>query len=499
MKNVKNAIKISKQTRNLLAYVIGTIIVILGTILLVALATGWQYDFSTGELRDTGLLIMDSEPTNATISINGTPLKQRTPYRYTNVLPGEYDVSFTLTGYRPWVRRTLIEAERVAFDDYAWLLPDTVPARPRFANHPITQAIQSVDRRREVFVEQPVSSPGSPKPAPKLTVTTDWAKEPATLYAPTVTPLNPTTPAPTQVVSIDNLQLSPDGNNLLVRETLANGTVQYIILPTTPSDSLKVTNLTTEFSKPIEWLEWGPNGNNELWLKSQGNLIRWLVNEHRPEDSGLSDVTYADWSFEKLVTISLSSDQTLQLQVRDKDALSAPVNLGVVGASPVYQTVYFRGIDHDYLAVLPSASSQLSLSRDIFTNRTSLVTSIIGKNISRFTVNRSGRHLVMDESDRMVSIDLENYQRSRWQASLADLHKWEWMNDQHLVFEAGSQLRIIDFDGQNNQLIADKLLPGTPLVFGDNKSLLGISQTAGEETNSQPLTHFFLNPEKILE
>ena len=496
MKNARNAIKVSKQTRNLLAYVIGTIIVILGTILLVALATGWQYDFSTGELHETGLLIMDTEPNNATITINGTPLKQRTPYRYTNVFPGEYDVSFTLTGYRPWVRRTLVEAERVAFNDYAWLLPDTVPARPRFASHPIIHVVQSIDRRREIFVEQPEAPAGGLKPAPRLTVTTDWAREPTTLYAPTVAPLNTTTPDPTQVVSIDSLQLSPDGNNLLARQTLVNGTAQYIILATTPSDNLKVTNLTTEFAKPIEWLEWGPTGNNELWLKSQNSLSRWLVNERRLENSGLDDVTYADWSFEKLITISVASDQTLQLQVRDKDALSAPVNLGAVEASPSYQTAYFRGVNHDYLAVLPSASAQLSLSRDIFTNRSNLVTSVVGKNTSRFTINRSGRYLILDESDRMVSIDLENYQRARWQASLIDLHNWEWINDQHLVFEAGGQLRIIDFDGQNNQLIADNLLPGTPLVFGDNKSLLGLAQST---SGTPPLTHFFLNPDKVLE
>jgi hypothetical protein len=494
---MKNAIKVSKQTRNLLAYVIGTIIVLFGTILLVALATGWQYDFTTGELHDTGLLIINSEPDGAAITINGTPLKQKTPYRYTNVLPGEYEVGLTLAGFRPWVRQTTVAAERVGFNDYAWLIPDTVPSRPRFTDRPIIQVIQSVDRRRTVFVEQPVAVAGQAQSAPRLSVTTDWSREPTTLYAPTVPALNATTPAPSQVASFDSLQLSADGQNLLVRQVLIDGTTQYLILPTNPSDNLRVTNLSVEASQVFEWMEWGPSGNNELWVKNQGTLSRWLVNEHRLESSGLSDITYADWSFEKLLTITPDSSGTLRLQARDRDSLSAPITLSIVPASPTYTSVYFRGIDHDYVALLPAATGQLMLSRDIFSNRNDLVTSIVGRDISQFTVNRSGRHLLMNEKDRLVSIDLENYRRSRMQANLVDLRGWEWINDQHLILSIGTQFRIIDFDGQNNQLIAEGIVPGSPIVFGENKSLLGFTQNL--PTSPTTFTHYFLNPEKILE
>jgi len=491
--------KLSKQTRNFLAYIIGTTVVLFGTVLLVGFAAGWQYDFSTGEIRDTGLIIMNSEPSGARIIVNNTEIKSKTPYRYANALPGDYTVSYRKDSYRPWVRQTRVEAEAVTFNDYAWLIPENVPQRSRYTDKNIVGSVQSIDRRRTILVNQPTTTAGQATVAPQILVTNDWTKASSVLYAPTVAPSAPTTPAPTQVVSFDQLQLSPDGSTLLVRETFVNGTQQYLIIPTNPSDSARITNLTTETNLPFDWYQWGPSGAGEIWVKQSGKIQRWLVNDHRLEDTGVNNVLWADWSQDKLLTVETTPDGNRIFVARDNDSLDSPETVSQIAASASYKAEYSRWLDHDYISILTTDDQNLWLARDIFLNKNQRILSPLGQSISDFTVNRTGRYIVFNQKDRFVSVDIERKQRARWQANLTGLTNWEWANDQHLVLKLGKELRVIDFDGQNNELISSNVTPSTPILFGDNKSIVSLSTVTKDAQTSDVFLQYFLNPEKVVE
>lgn len=489
---------ISQSTRNFLTYLFGTVIVLFGTILLGALATGWQYDFATGELRETGLIIMNSEPTGASIALNGSVIKDQTPYRATNMLPGDYTVRFEKAGLRPWLKKTTVEAERVSFADYAWLLPEQIPSRLRYPDNKIVAAAQSRDRKRFAFVELQTKTNAAGEPStttPAVLYAGDLTREPQILYAPAQTD-----GAAPKIISFDTPSLNTDASWLLVRQTTSDNVATWLVMPTNPNDvSARLINLNQLLSVNPSWVGWSDTESNELFITVNGTLRRFTLNDKRLGDSIADGVQAAKWDNNRLMTVEVLADGLRWLRVRTKDRLAEPETIHQVPTSTTYAMEFFSLLGNDYTAILPDSSKQLIVTRNIFENPNARVTSVSGKNISRFTINAGGRYIVMNEQDRLFTIDLERNKRYRYGTSLAGLSSWEWMNDQHLAVVTKNQLRLIDYDGQNNELISSIMNAQTPILFWENKSLLGFVQPGGNEAARPRLTHFFLTPDKILE
>ena len=64
----------------------------------------------------TGLIHLETLPTDASVSIANRRYAEKTPVTIRNLLAGRYDVKIFLKGYRPWVRkvtpRSSIETRR---------------------------------------------------------------------------------------------------------------------------------------------------------------------------------------------------------------------------------------------------------------------------------------------------------------------------------------------------------------------------------------------------
>lgn len=481
---------ISKKTRDLLAYIIGGTVVIIGTLLLVALATGWQYDLRTGELRETGLILMGSEPAGAAITVNDKKINQNTNYRYQNAAVGSFDIRYEKPNFRPWQARIDVRAGEVSFADYAWLIPNDVPIRQRYQDIALTNAVQSKDRRRIVFTEQQPAINGQ-TPAPRLYTSTDLSRPPVLLLDPKTVP----TLAAANVVGYDNLQLSSDGSQLLLRLAFANSTNQWFAVSTSPSNSPALKNLTEDFIITPSWISWVSDSNNELTYVEKGNLRRLQLREQRISEALASNVVYANWSDDWLVFISQSApNQTAELFIRPVDA-NDNRSVGKLNANSSYLAQYFRNVNGDYLAVLGSDEKTIRVFRNILQDSANLTSSIAARNATTFTVSPNGRYLVHNSSEQMVTIDFERYNRYRFATSLTGLTIWTWMNEQHLAMITNNEIRLVDFDGQNNQLLTEGVLAGSTLLVGENKSLLTFTKTAERNRN---LTHIFLNPERVI-
>lgn len=81
---------------------------------LVFYATGYRYDFNNKAFRKIGMIIVESEPKNASISINDK-YRANTPSRIKNLLPGEYSVKVTKDNFNSWGKKLTVESKKVTW------------------------------------------------------------------------------------------------------------------------------------------------------------------------------------------------------------------------------------------------------------------------------------------------------------------------------------------------------------------------------------------------
>lgn len=109
-----------------------TTFILLGAFLLigpalVAWTAGYRYNSRTGKIEATGIMVIESLPAGAKISIGDENTDKTTPARLTGLLPREYAVTVSLPDYRPWRQTMTVEKNKTAFADRIRLFPASLP------------------------------------------------------------------------------------------------------------------------------------------------------------------------------------------------------------------------------------------------------------------------------------------------------------------------------------------------------------------------------------
>lgn len=111
-----------------LAFLISAPIVVLYT-------AGYRLDLSNGRIVHTAVLNIQSEPRNATVTVDGVASSDRTPAVLETILPGEHVIGLEKMGYLPWEtilsfdsREARVMGPIVLFLDENPVLRETVPA-----------------------------------------------------------------------------------------------------------------------------------------------------------------------------------------------------------------------------------------------------------------------------------------------------------------------------------------------------------------------------------
>jgi PEGA domain len=77
-------------------------------------------------LTKTGLIHIDTLPSNALISIGKRHYAEKTPATLRNLLPGSYDIHIQLPGHRPWAQKVTVAAGKAVNLEKILLIPKTI-------------------------------------------------------------------------------------------------------------------------------------------------------------------------------------------------------------------------------------------------------------------------------------------------------------------------------------------------------------------------------------
>jgi hypothetical protein len=108
-------------------------------------ASGYTIDLKSGTAAKTGLLVLDSQPSGASITVNGKPRSERTGARL-KLFAGTYQVKVEEPGTAPWEQQVRIEPGQAVINEHIRLF--TAPATPtRVAEAVTTYAVAPNGRR----------------------------------------------------------------------------------------------------------------------------------------------------------------------------------------------------------------------------------------------------------------------------------------------------------------------------------------------------------------
>ncbi|MFH1353786.1 MAG: PEGA domain-containing protein [bacterium] len=125
--------------------------------LLIFYAMGYRVGISDGDTLPVGVLIVETNPRRASISIDGKVIGD-TPYSISNLPPGEVMVSLSHDGYITWLKRLLIESTVVSELRDVRLFPaepktTTIFSRPdSFSLSPNRQLLAIITPNRELHI-----------------------------------------------------------------------------------------------------------------------------------------------------------------------------------------------------------------------------------------------------------------------------------------------------------------------------------------------------------
>lgn len=414
------------------------IIIIIGTILLVAFAQGYNYDAFHNQIYKTGLVLIDSNPNNAEILLNSKEIDKKTPYRYSSAPAGNLDVELKKDQYRDWLKRSVVVPGEVTFVNYALLIPSVLEQKQIDPSIIFNDIIHTENNQKTFAFSKNTLSIYS--------ISDDGTTK--VVYTPVQTS-DPTT----QVVDFVNFQLSRDGQRLLFDQKLANATSQTVVLDVS---NAKISNLTQEFGFNFSDLRFNPRNSTELFWLEAGVLKKIQINEKNISSNIIDSIFQLDIEEDRLLIIKKDITNTQLVNLYSYDLSGGnETQLHQMELDPKgYDILFVRSRYAEYLSLVYRSNSQAELMKNPYqkTNETRPIR-LIGPNVTRQTISPNNRFLVYNQNNTLRMIDLEFNQDDNFGANLSELQSWSWYDDYHLVVRQNNTVRIMDYDGQNNYLL----------------------------------------------
>lgn len=446
-----------KRIATILGYLFATVLIIGGTVVLVAMARGYSYDFKTNRFIVNGLVIFDSQPRGASIFVNSKQSRRKTPYR-TTLESGVYSFEVSRDGYRPWRKDMEIIASQVTWAQYIVLFPNEIKSSKLYKTQQVSSLTSTPDGRNFAYIQNTERPSVWRFKAGDSKATRVYEAAAAEGEAPAET--------------LSGLSWSDDGERLMIA-TMRKDKPHHLVLT---SDTKEIIDLTAVFGFQLSDVRFNPANSSHLyWLSPEG--LRRLDLSSRTISAVLADkVAGFGFGGGKVFYVQSTELGKSLWELGSSDRKQRLIESLV--ESPSYQIAYTTYEREPLLAVIPSSTQTLTLYTHL---GESLISKVITKQASNMSFNNDGRFLAYWTANSMGTYDLEKSRRTNFRKSLENITHARWFDNYHLLVTHADQASVVEFDG-GNPTVVTSILAGTPaLATPEQKELIYISSSNSTE------------------
>lgn len=458
--------KAKRRRMLVINYIAMTLAVIAISAVCILLVLGYRFDFASNQVERGALLQFSSFPSGATIRLDNTTLSFTTPGKQ-DIDAVVHNVSFSKTGYRTWSKHFVARAGEVRWLNYARLVPTTVQTDSLKEFSSLADEQTSPDRNW-LLVLPSVSEPQ---------FTLADMRTPANVkYTDLAIPSDALTMPAGSGHAYAIVEWDLSSKYMLIRHDYGSAQHEYIRL--NRSDSKDTVNLSTKFGVTLSDIHF--SSGSVFYGIENGNLRRLDIGSSSLSEPLASSVVSMRLYGEKTMAVVRHKDAKYLVDAYIDDTLHT---VATYDDSIVIQSELTRYFSDYYIAIARGASFELikNPNKTAGNGLEKVVTLTYPGDMKWLDISSSGRHVIAGYGTQFLTYDIELEQRS--DTSLPNLSTTDpttppqWLDGYVLVSTADNRLRLVDFDGDNQQIVTDALPAQTVSLSNDNKLLFSFSKT----------------------
>jgi len=436
------------------SYILIGLFVAGGTFYLTNYARGILINPRTGDVVETGLVVIQSTPVSGSIKINGSDIEESTPNR--QVLPtGSYSIELSADKYRTWSKDFMITGTELIWLDYPLLIPQEINTanvvdlneKPIFA---------ASNNRRWLLTSQ--SSGSFELSRIDQETTTSEA-------------LNLT----------DSLMESLGKDSKLLNLTFSSDD-RYILAEYAVGKGIKFVRIDRQNSEESILIdEEIDTGFDELTFDSDRNINNlYGIKGKRLYQINLADLEVTEIAHSVEAFYSYQ-DYVFTIQTPDEKYDQASVSyiqdggdekvIGEIPSSKSYE-ISARKFDN-ILSVAASNKSDVYIFKNV-ENILKPKPKISKTRAKTMEFTSNGRFVMITDGKDVEVFDQEINRRFDFEFS-KQATRVVWLDNFRLVGTVDSQVKLVDFDGYNQHNIVKASTAVAPIANRDNESIFSIS------------------------
>lgn len=447
----------TRKTRLFVTYMIMTLAVTAISAICIALVLGYRFDVEKGDVELGGLVQLRSFPEKATITFDSEKLAFTTPGKRT-VAVGPHSVTMSLKDYQTWQKTFSVQAGELRWLNYARLVPTNITTNALKEFPSVTSALPSPDKKW--FVVQAAAD------KPEFTLVDLREKVP--VFTTLTLPATSYTTVEGQPHAFSLVEWDFGAKYVLVKHT--TGTVtEFIRLDR--SNPTAAVNITSKLGVTVQDIHFSGTSGNVYYALQDGTLRRLDSGAGTISQPIQKNVTAFELYKEDTIAYTRTEGLSTVVGLLYNDKLTRvatypadqPVLVDVSSYFSDTYVVAMRGTKIDTY-FNPQSKSESKRLASVTTPQTN----------SWVHFANSGRFIVAGNGSQFTTHDYETHETYsvNLPGTASDPTKpLQWLDDFYMVSTANNDIRLTEFDGGNQHVIAS-VVPGTAMTLSDDAKFL---------------------------
>ena len=462
--------------QRLIVSIVAIIVVTAGVTVAIFFLMGYRLDSDSGKLEQGALLQFDSQPGNATVTINGENTGGRTATKRT-VLAGTHTFLVQKDGYEDWTKTLTLKAGTLTWLDYVRLVPVNREVAEVAEYDSLVDSLASPNQRAIIL---------QPRATSPQFVLADIRSDEVTYRELTLPEALYTTSDDDATVHQFALRQWDTGGRYVLLEHRFGETSEWIVLDTeSVAASVNVSRVLNISLRDASFV--GTDGKTLYGLTTEG-IIRKL-------DLGAATISRGLVTRVESFTINQETkvlsyvgidpdDASLRVVgvYRDGDATSHIVRKAESSSTATISTGRYHGNDYIAYAFGPRVTvlkGSYPVSGDeSLSSMSTYATFALSRDVSEILFSESRDVLVARADGEFIGYELEHKRATRGVVDEGQT-QLTWLDDAHLWSDSAKRLTMQDFDGTNVYQLAE-VAEGFDVTLSPNERYLYFIGTTDE-------------------